>query len=361
MEWRSLIRRKRDEISLSWVTPGWRPYAEAARGLPEILVKNLLRQQIWAAGFRAKLRARLMVPFVSTGPLDALPWESYLIEAVSQWERDRASSQAGRAMRSTFEAIDHRMSGLTEFNRIQIYRGAEPLSGEAVSPIWSGGRVSLSGGRMRAVGLEDCWREHHAEVSWYNPIISVPPLFDVGENVKILHLIGRATRSGSRWELLITGAPLGAPSPYPNEEIIVPVEHLPVRRVSLVVLQLDPAESPYRFESDREQVGELRALAARVFAEGAHAVMVLPQMSPSLSLHVVSALATALPGSLPEPPELGRLLDAVSIVRQAIVSQPIEPSQDQPQQAPPGAVAGQDARREMALDVCLFARGSAPP
>jgi len=253
--------------------------------------------------------------------------------------------------------IDYRLLGLTEFNRIQVYHGSEPLTDVSSPLVWSGGRVHVAGGRLWGVGLGESWRNNHPDASWSHE----PPSDDRADLIKVLHLIGRPTRSGSRWELLISRDPEGA---YPNEPIIVTAERLPVRRVSLVLLQdeLADREHPYRYQTDRERVGELRAFAARVFAQGAHAVIVRPQMPLPLSLAVVSALAEALPGTLPEPPGLERLLDAVSTVRQVIVSTPLfDASEGQPGPSPPGAVTGLEVRRELALDVCLFARSPAPP
>jgi hypothetical protein len=125
---------------------------------------------------------------------------------------------------------------------------------------------------------------------------------------------------------------------------------------------MEPEERLSRGESDRERVNELRAFAVRVFEEGAHTVILLPPMPYWLSLRVISTLAAALPATLPEPPGLERLLDAVSAVRRKLVSVTLtEPSaSDQTGPLPPGAVAGPVARREMALDVCLFARSPAP-
>jgi hypothetical protein len=238
----------------------------------------------------------------------------------------------------------------------------------------------------------------------------------------------------------------------------------------LIVLQLEPVDSLIRRESDRERGGELRALAALLFQDGAHAVIVLPQMSLPLSMQVVATVGKTLPatrlrlirsvsdlGGIPrkgtdliimaevdhvfhirifdgsgkmvvdtkvsrlkeagrpvedllqqlgkflpapssdapepigrkkaqtieltgsqeaqlmeactssvgyvaEPPGLERLLDAVSAVREVIASGELDASafSGQTDPMPPGAVAGQDAQREIALDVCLFARSPAP-
>ncbi len=345
-------------VEASWTTPMALPYREAARELPERLPKLLFRRQWYSRAIRQRLCIRLVIPSGWGTAIDIFAWEAYLLEAMRRRELDTTTSWPRRALHSVLRAIDYRVFGLTEFDRAQIYRGAELQTEELPTPLWSGGRVHAVCGEGWAHGLgqrnlDEAWRKSHSDVTWSHKLT----LGEGPERIKILHMIGQTTWSGSRWEFLLTG---GAQGTNPAQANIVPAERLVVRRVSLVVLQLEPAESPYRWQSDRERVGELRSFAARVFAEGVYAVMVLPQMALPLSVEVVSTLAWALPETLREPPALQQLLNAASAVRKAIVSKPIATSEGQPGVLPAGAAVGWEAQRELALDICLFARGPAP-
>jgi len=349
MEWRSRIWHEHRLVKCAWTTPGLQPYREAARGFPVLLAKKLLWERYSSLWPGQRLHARIVPPRPAAA-VDQCPWEAYLYEALSLVQARPI------VFRWIAAIIDSRSLRLTEFDRIQIYRGANPEATISTATVWSGGRIQVAGGRLWGVGVGESWRSHHRDVSWSHE----PPSDDPADLIKVLHLIGRPTRSGSHWELLISRYPDGV---YPNQPIIVTAERLPTRRASLVLVQDEPADSeqPYRVPTDRQRVGELRAFAARVFADGAHAVIVLPQMPHSLVLAVVAALAEALPGTLPEPPGLERLLDAVSAIRQLIVSRPLfEVSDVQLGPLPPGAVTGLEARRELALDVCLFAHSRTP-
>jgi hypothetical protein len=333
---------------IDWKTPGLEPYGTAALKFPDELPKRLLRERLTSPWFGERVSVRISSR--PDSPLDTCPWEAYLYEAVSL---ARAKSPVLRAMSEIFERPLFRLS---EFGAMQIYRGSERESSVLSAPVWSEGRVHVAGARLWGVGLSESWRGSHADVLWTHE----PPSNESGDAIKVLHMIGRATRSGSRWEFLITREPTGV---IPERSVIVTAERLPTRRTGLVVLQDEPAERDYLYrpQTDRERIGELRAFAARVFEQGAFAVIVLPQMSAPLTLRVVSALAAALPGNLRESPGLPRLLDAVSIIRDLIALPPsIEYYRGEPGTLPPGAVGGALARRERALDVSLFARGTAP-
>jgi WD40 repeat protein len=284
----------------------------AARLEPEIV--GSLRE---LAG-RHRRRRTTLVLRIWDPLLQQVPWEALLANAL-----------AGQA---TIER------GFLHFTRL-----GEPLPATAPRAPEDIAIMVLAAPTWRRL-VENSWAQHGSVTLAER---SFPA--DVGS---VVHVIGSPVETASGVRIRIGGGAAGRRAGQSAEEevrgaMLLGPDDLGRPRGLLVVVQKEPAELPNeggRGQTEREQVGELRLLAAGVSVAGAPAVLLLPSLPEDAAAMVLERLAILLARTRPEA-RAGALPRIVGELR-ALVAREVAYRRrlDEPDW------------RELALDITLFQR-----
>lgn len=173
----------------------------------------------------------------------------------------------------------------------------------------------------------------------------------------ILHVIGNPISTASGLRLRISAPYNYVPSTCIEEtvcgeeaNILVRSEDLPLATAILVIVQAEPVELERRLDTDREQAYDLRSFAADVFAAGARTVIALPAVSPDLAQAVLNELAIALHDQ--PVPDRSHILFAVTRIRRLVATWSVAGNQT----GDGIQTVDTETLRELALDICVFAR-----
>jgi hypothetical protein len=209
------------------------------------------------------------------------------------------------------------------------------------------------------------------------------PLEGVGK-ARLLHLMGRCTLTTAGLRLQVSGTGATVLSKMANDSsrrglLLSSAEVYKSIHYGLVVVQGDPAPpESVRFDTERQETGNLRAFAAEIFSAGVPAVLLLPSLPPDLAASLLEMIAnefnlrSSSRWNTWERPQDDPLIDLASRLRQRIAEwRPDTDSGEQTQAAfsqaetsvPSDASPGLGATRELpavmlekALDLTLFLR-----
>ncbi|MGY8662418.1 ATP-binding protein [Bradyrhizobium sp. UFLA05-109] len=337
------------QLEADGVAPSARAYGELVEVLPPVIVKEL-------AGLLPRSRRRPLRVALDIPPaLSDLPWEAVLAVGI-QLRSEKPLTRADLLA------------------KLQPWRCGDALPGAQQ------GRAADSA-RITEVRVVSRGWDRIGETGWSKldlPVVTGPTMPSGRREADyLLHVIGSVVESLSGRRLKTESSRrAGKPSGFSD----------PTDAPTLVIVQGEPDDSMWqdnetplqRLDTERERAAALRSYGADLFAAGAWAVIVLPGLPPKLATKLVEIIAEEMrkdavrtikapTDDIVEPdtvdqekgeanrrtsstPEIAVLTTnrdavfrAVTYVRKAIESWTV----------PDWA---KEARAELALDVCLFAR-----
>lgn len=338
------------QLEADGVAPSARAYGELVEVLPPVIVKELAG--LLPSSGRRPLRVALDIP----PALSDLPWEAVLAVGIQ------------RRSEKPLRRVDL-------FTKLQPWRCGDALPGAQQ------GRAAESA-RITEVRVVSRGWDRIGETGWSKldlPVVTGPAMpSGRRETDYVLHLIGSVIESlsGRRLKTESSRRQVGKPSGFSD----------PADTPILVIVQGEPDDSMWqdnetplqRLDTERERAAALRSYGADLFAAGAWAVIVLPGLPPKLATKLIEIISEEMrkdavrtikaptdgnvePDTVDQgkgeankrtisAPEIAVLTTnrdtifrAVTYVRQAIESWSV----------PDWA---KEARAELALDVCVFAR-----
>lgn len=331
--------RRQVNLSDTIVAPELEDYQTMARRLQApALIKELSDWQTWL-GAQA-----LSIPLVIDPALAYLPWEAMLTLALP--------AAKDSAWRET----------------LQFWRsGGAPVLRVPVESRWQQGAVLAVCAPNWRLMVEKGWSALRPLVI---PTANVETAL-ASTTIKLLHLVGTTIGTGADLRFLVPDRPAGSHEQSAAEEpaalrrgTLLASNALPLASTPIIVLQAEPARLTRRLHADRQQMSMLRRYAAEAFSAGAQAIILLPALPRDLGEAILQIMAKHLGGT---PPDVPRLLQALTVMRQTIVGWRAPASDAAPDHVDTAMLESEavvhqpdlrDSQMELAMDVCLYARSA---
>jgi hypothetical protein len=271
-----------EQIEAATLTPGIRPYRNAAQDFPESITNAL-------SALRKDLRARRLPVLLNVDlPASAYPWEAILslVPYADKFSPHRGSLEFWRVSLSA-------TSTEKSADSVEVKPVYYELTQPAVASPEKGGVHIIADSAWRSTVIP-AW-------STLDEAASIDPepyaIKGLSRAPSILHLLGKPIQSGSGVLLSIDSSSEQAyvqKSSFRSDILIEPDE-LPLDSVELVIIQLTPAELlDFRQDTEREKMGYLRALAAQIAERDVGTVIALPLLSPQLTEAVLMKIVRSL-------------------------------------------------------------------